>query len=160
MTATGREPTTTKFINKHWTILQSWPNLAKLHGCVFVFELSGYGFESSCSHLSFRFPTCFEQGGPWHSGNYRMRIHSEKLMWHYKNIQSYIFIYKYTFSTRCYNVNCLFNAKIMQLILIILHQKDHLVSRCYFNKSYALQNICIIKLKQMFKTNIDKSTLK
>ena len=36
-----------------------WPN-----GSVFVYELSGCGFESSCSHLNFRFRACFEQGVP------------------------------------------------------------------------------------------------
>ena len=40
-------------------------------------EISGSGFESSCSHLNFRFHACFEQGVPWHSGNYRVWIHSE-----------------------------------------------------------------------------------
>ena len=30
----------------------------------------------------------FEQGVPWHSGNYRVRIHSETRTWHDKNIQS------------------------------------------------------------------------
>ena len=33
--------------------------------------------ESSCSHFTFRFRACFEQGVPWHSGNYRVWIHSE-----------------------------------------------------------------------------------
>ena len=55
---------------------------------VFVYELSGCGFESSCSHLNFRFHVCFEQGVPWHSGNYRVWIHSETRTWHDKNIQS------------------------------------------------------------------------
>ena len=27
-------------------------------------KLSGYGFESYCNHLNFRYPTCFEQGVP------------------------------------------------------------------------------------------------
>ena len=31
---------------------------------------------------------CFEQGVPWHSGNYRVSIHSETRTWHDKNIQS------------------------------------------------------------------------
>ena len=44
-------------------------------------------FESSCSHLNFRFRACFEQGVPWHSGNYRVWIHSETRTWHNKNIQ-------------------------------------------------------------------------
>ena len=35
-------------------------------------ELSGSGFESSCSHLNFTFCGCFEQGVPWHPGNYRV----------------------------------------------------------------------------------------
>ena len=55
---------------------------------LFVYELSGCGFESSCSHLNFRFCACFEEGVPWHSGNYRVWIHSETRTWHDKNIQS------------------------------------------------------------------------
>ena len=42
------------------------------------------GFESCCSHLNFRYRTCFEQGVPWHSGNYRVWIRSETCMWHDK----------------------------------------------------------------------------
>ena len=38
--------------------------LVGLNGQVFVYELSGCGFESSCSHLNFRFRACFEQGVP------------------------------------------------------------------------------------------------
>ena len=44
-----------------------WPS-----GWVFVYELCGSGFKSSCSHLNFRFCAWFEQGVPWHSGNYRV----------------------------------------------------------------------------------------
>ena len=54
---------------------------------MFIYELSGCGFESSCSHLNFRFRTCFEQGVPWHSGKYKVWIHSETRTWHDKNIQ-------------------------------------------------------------------------
>ena len=53
---------------------------------MFVYELSGSGFESSCSNLNFRFLPCFEQGVPWHSGNYRVWMHSEKRTWQDKNI--------------------------------------------------------------------------
>ena len=60
-----------------------------LNGWVFVYELSGCGFELSCSDLNFRFWVCFEQGVPWNSGNYRVWIHSETCMWHDKNIQSH-----------------------------------------------------------------------
>ena len=70
--------------SQHSSII--WP--AWLNGWVFVYELSGCGFESSCSHFTFRFRACFEQGVPWHSGNYRVWIHSETRTWHDKNIQS------------------------------------------------------------------------
>ena len=64
-----------------------------LNGRVFVYELSGCGFESHCSHLNFRSRACFELGLPWHSGNYRVWIHSETCKWHDKNIQSYFLFY-------------------------------------------------------------------
>ena len=57
------------------------------HLPVFVYELSGCGFESSCSYLNFRFRTCFAQGVRWHSYNYRVWIHPETRRWHDKNIQ-------------------------------------------------------------------------
>ena len=84
-TATGLEPRTTWFVNEHSTIWPNrpvWPN-----GSVFVYELSVSGFEASCSHLNFRFHASFEQGVPWHSGNYRVWINSETRTWHEKNIQ-------------------------------------------------------------------------
>ena len=46
---------------------------------MFVYELSGCGFQSSCCHLNFKFRSCFEQGVPWYSGNYRVWIHSETI---------------------------------------------------------------------------------
>ena len=70
-----------------------WP--VWLNGWVFVYELSGCEFESSCSHWNFRFRACFQQGVPWHSENYRVWIHYEMHMWHDKNIQSV----KYRFCT-------------------------------------------------------------
>ena len=52
------------FLNQHSSIIRPvW-----LNGWVFVYELSGCGFESTCSHLNFRFRACFEQRVPWHSG--------------------------------------------------------------------------------------------
>ena len=53
---------------------------------MFIYELSGCGFESCCCHLNFRYRACFEQRVPWHSGNYRLWIHSEKRLWHDNNI--------------------------------------------------------------------------
>ena len=70
--------------SQHSSII--WP--VWLIGWVFVYELSGCEFESSCSYLNFRFRACSEQGVPWHSGNYRVWIHSETRTWHDKNIQS------------------------------------------------------------------------
>ena len=75
-------------------------SLVSLNGWVFVYELSGRGFESSCSHLKFRFHASFEQGVPWHLGNCRVRIHSETRTWHDKNIQ-----YRYDFLLTQMQVN-------------------------------------------------------
>ena len=44
----------------------------RLNGWVFVYELNGCWFVSCCSHLNFRYGTCFEQEVPWHSGKYRV----------------------------------------------------------------------------------------
>ena len=63
-----------------------WP--FRPNGSVFVYELIGSGFESSCSQLNFRFSVCFEQGVFLYPGNYRVWIHSETRAWHDKNIQS------------------------------------------------------------------------
>ena len=45
-----------------------------LNGWVFVYKLSGCGFESRWCHLNFRYGVCFEQGVPWHSGNCRFTL--------------------------------------------------------------------------------------
>ena len=60
-----------------------WPN-----SWLFIYELSVCWSESSCNNLNFRFPVFFEQGVPWHSGNYTVWIHPERCTWHEKNIQS------------------------------------------------------------------------
>ena len=62
------------------TFFNSFPN------CQMV-KCSLCGFKSSCSHLNFRFQACFEEGVPWHSGTYRVWIHSETRTWHDKNMQ-------------------------------------------------------------------------
>ena len=71
-----------------------WVLICTVHLTVFVHELSDSGFESSCSHLNFRFRACFEQGVPWHSGNFRVWIHSETRTCHDKHIQSYLSIFR------------------------------------------------------------------
>ena len=68
-------------------VTHSFQSESTLNGWVFVYELSGCGFESSRCHLNFRFYACFEQGVPWHSGNHRVWVHSETRTWHDQNIQ-------------------------------------------------------------------------
>ena len=104
-----------------WSV---WPN-----GWVFVYELSGCGFESRCSHLNFRYRACFEQGVPWHSGKYRVWMqcethpdmirtynqmqHTEKyseLNWIIWSVQpnGWVFVYKLSgcgFESRCSHLN-------------------------------------------------------
>ena len=41
---------------------------APFDGWVFIYELSGCGFEFCCCHLNFRYGACFEHGVPWYSG--------------------------------------------------------------------------------------------
>ena len=60
------------------TVQISTHNTAQSVRWVLVYKLSGCGFG---------FRACFEQGVPWHSGNYRMWIHFETRRWHEKNIQ-------------------------------------------------------------------------
>ena len=78
--------------HNHLIRQQALNHLAKLASLakwlVLVCELSGCRFESSFSHLNFRFHACFEQGVPWHSANHRVWTHSETRTWHNKNIQS------------------------------------------------------------------------
>ena len=64
-----------------------------LNGLVFIYKLNGCEFESSCSHLNFRFHVCFEKGFPWHSGNYRVWVHSEMLTRHDNDTQmNFVFL--------------------------------------------------------------------
>ena len=94
MTRTYSQMHRTEKYSEHSSIIWPvWPN-----GWVFVYELSGSGFESSRSHLNFRFRSeC--QGVPWHPGNYRVLIHSETRTWNDKIIQpsimfpSFLFLY-------------------------------------------------------------------
>ena len=62
-----------------------WP--VWLNGWVFVYKLSGCGFESCWCHLNFRYGAGFEQGVPYIQANYRVWIHSETRSWHDNNIQ-------------------------------------------------------------------------
>ena len=75
-------------LHTYWCLYFTWDVIKWLVIICCVSKECGSGFESSCSHFTFRFRTCFEQGVPWHSGNYRVWIHSETRTWHDKNIQS------------------------------------------------------------------------
>ena len=71
--------------NSH--LVHKWTRSIWLNGWVFVYELSGFGFESCCCYLNFRHRTCFKHIISWHSGNYRVRIHSGTRVWYDNNIQ-------------------------------------------------------------------------
>ena len=58
LTATWLEPSTTQFVNEHSTIQSI---------SVFVYQLSGCGFESCCCHLNFRYDASFEKEVPSYS---------------------------------------------------------------------------------------------
>ena len=74
---------TDKYSKVSSIILSIWPN-----GWVFVYELSGCGLESPCSHLNLRYRTYFEQRVRWDSAKYRLWIHSETCTRHDKIKQS------------------------------------------------------------------------
>ena len=71
-------------LSQHSSII--WP--VSLNGWVLVYKLYGCGFETRCCDVNFNNGACFEQGIPWHSGNFRVEIHSETRMWHDNNIYS------------------------------------------------------------------------
>ena len=55
---------------------------------MFIYELTGCGFETGCIYWNIRYRACFEQGVPWQSGNYIVWIHFETYMWHDKIIEA------------------------------------------------------------------------
>ena len=85
MIVTGFKPTTTQFVNEQSTIEPNWP--VCLNGWVFVYKLSGWGFESRCCHLNFRYRASCKQGFSLHLGNYIVYIHSETGICHDNNTQ-------------------------------------------------------------------------
>ena len=80
---------TNKYSQHSSVNLLVWQN-----GWVFVYELSGCGFESHCSQLNLRCHACFMLKVPRNSGNYAVWIHSETRTWYDKNIQLWIHIDK------------------------------------------------------------------
>ena len=102
MIRTYRQMHHTGKYSQHSSII--WP--VWLNDCVFIDELSGCGFKSSCNHLNFRFCACFKQGVPRHSGNHRVWIHYEMHMCHDKNIQSDT-LHRYVLTTQLNYLACL-----------------------------------------------------
>ena len=93
----------TPYLTQAWNLKFKWLQLNSnpqtgLNGWLFLYKLSGCGFESCCSHLNFRLCVCFEEGVPWHSGKYRVWFHSVTHTWHDKNIQSNA-SYRYVLTT-------------------------------------------------------------
>ena len=74
-----------------WTLNHLGKPPISINVWVFVYELSGCGFESHCSHLTFRYHACCKQGVPWHSGNYLNRRFTQNayVTW-WKRAASYI----------------------------------------------------------------------
>ena len=69
---------------------ESTIRLVWLNGWVFVYELSGCGFESRCSRLHLRYSACFEQRVSRHSDKYIVWNHSETRTWHDKSIRCFV----------------------------------------------------------------------
>ena len=57
-----------KEIQTHSHLVRKRTSPVWRNGWVFVYEQSGCGFESRCSHLNFRYGASFKQRVPWHSG--------------------------------------------------------------------------------------------
>ena len=61
-----------EFLENQVTIVWIHSETSTLHGK--NIQSSCCGFLFSCTHLNFRFRTCFDQGFPWHLGNYILSI--------------------------------------------------------------------------------------
>ena len=122
--------------SEHSSII--WP--AGLNGWVFVYEISGCGFVSSCRHLNFRFHAWFEQGVPWHSGSYRVWIHLETRTWNDENIQS--FILKVYFVLNPFDTaDCHYFASNLRLTLLV---------KVFFTKQHVMLFCSILNIKKYF----------
>ena len=86
-----------------------------------VYEQSVCEFESCYSHLNFRYRTCFEQGFPWHSGNYRVQIHFKTRTWHDKITQTNGYAIEIIWVRNCF---CLFDShKMVEVISLKIGQQ-------------------------------------
>ena len=90
----------------HKRTLNHLANIVWLNRWVFIYELSGCGFKSSCCQLNFSIRACFEQGVPWHSCNYGVWIHSVTRTWHDKRYsQLFLFVVEHSISLTSFQSN-------------------------------------------------------
>ena len=71
-----------------------WP--VWVNGWVFVYELSGFTFESCCSHLNFRHRAFCKQGDSLHSWNYRVYINAY-VTWKEHTVKCTVMLFWYLF---------------------------------------------------------------
>ena len=132
---------------------------------MFVYELSGYGFESSCSHLNFRFRACFEKGVPLYSGNCRVWIHPETRTWHDKNIQSSFTVF-YIYNAKVSELKWMnkwetwppqvrMNPKFLCALIWVI--TDSISSAMRSTISWSVKNF--LSLLITFRTNVRKNTI-
>ena len=101
------------------------------------------GSNKVCSQLNFIYCTYFEQGVPWHSGNYRVQTDSKTRMWHDKNTQ----LNQDCLIQSCILGNTISNKKILILSCIVLGQFSTLLmkeSHNTFNLK-ILPSLCNLK---------------
>ena len=103
---------------------------------IFVYKLSCCGFESSCSHLNFRVPACFRQGVHWHSGNYRVRIHS-------KSVRDMTITYRQMHRTDKYSQH----SSIIWPVWLNAWVFVYKLSGCWF-ESHCSSSVCFKKKKE------------
>ena len=78
---------------------------------------------------------CFEQGVPWHSGNYRVWIHSETRMWHNNNIQLVLLclnVIKNLFNLKTFEYNLPYQSS-LQINENLSFESFHVRMKCNIN---------------------------
>ena len=114
----------------------------------------------SSDHLNFRFPACFEQGVLWHSGNYRVWIHSEKCTWHDNNIQSWVscFINAITVTITVivqdwrWLIYALCNFLLCNNMLHVFRSNHHYSWKLHkFHQKTTMLEFCFLKMMKLYK---------
>ena len=105
------------------------------------------GFESRCSHLSFRFCACFKQGVSWHLDNYTVWVHSETRTWRDKNRQSFFLDLEKSSAIKVQVGTVIYNDKEPNDELEI---NNHIYS--FFNYLYKTLSFCSNNLENHLNT--------